>query len=123
MGMGREDSTDLATAGAGQTRNCPICHSRLMVGSFREFCPICVLYGALTSGSVRKVRRPSNMARLPLRFENYELVKGADGRPLELGRGSMGVTYKAIDVDLRCPVTLKRISENYLADGSVRARF
>jgi Protein kinase domain/NACHT domain len=123
MGMGREDSTDLATAGAGQTRNCPICHSRLMVGSFREFCPICVLYGALTSGSVRKVRRPSNMARLPLRFENYELVKGADGRPLELGRGSMGVTYKAIDVDLRCPVTLKRISENYLADESVRARF
>src|SRR5580704_5497004 len=123
MITGLEDSANPVTARVGQTRNCPMCHSRLMAGSFKDFCPICVLHGALTSGSVRKVRRPSKIARLPFRFENYELVKGADGRPLELGRGSMGVTYKAIDVDLRCPVTLKRISENYLADGSVRARF
>jgi serine/threonine protein kinase len=33
------------------------------------------------------------------------------GRPIELGRGAMGVTYKALDVDLRYPVTLKVISE------------
>jgi serine/threonine protein kinase len=26
------------------------------------------------------------------RFENYELVTGKDGKPLELGRGAMGVT-------------------------------
>ena len=45
------------------------------------------------------------------RFEHYELVMGEDGRPVELGRGAMGVTYKAFDVDLRCPVTLKVISE------------
>jgi serine/threonine protein kinase len=35
----------------------------------------------------------------------------------------MGVTYKAIDVDLRCPVTLKVISERYLGDESARLRF
>jgi hypothetical protein len=28
----------------------------------------------------------------------------------------MGITYKAFDVDLRCPVALKVISERYLGD-------
>ena len=35
----------------------------------------------------------------------------------------MGVTYKAFDVDLQCPVTLKVISEKYLGDESARLRF
>ena len=48
---------------------------------------------------------------------------GKDGKPVELGRGAMGVTYKAFDVDLRCPVTLKVISERYLGDESARLRF
>jgi hypothetical protein len=49
-----------------------------------------------------------------LRFEHYELVTGEDGKPVELGRGAMGVTYKAFDVDLRCPVTLKVYNDEYL---------
>ena len=57
------------------------------------------------------------------RFEHYELVTGEDGKPVELGRGAMGVTYKAFDVDLHCPVTLKVISEKYLSDESARLRF
>ena len=35
----------------------------------------------------------------------------------------MGVTYKAVDVDLQCPVTLKVISEKYLGDETARVRF
>ena len=35
----------------------------------------------------------------------------------------MGVTYKALDIDLRCPVTLKVISERHLGDQSARLRF
>jgi serine/threonine protein kinase/tetratricopeptide (TPR) repeat protein len=35
----------------------------------------------------------------------------------------MGVTYKAFDVDLHCPVTLKVINEKYLGDESARLRF
>jgi ankyrin repeat protein/serine/threonine protein kinase len=58
-----------------------------------------------------------------LRFEHYELVTGQDGKPVELGRGAMGVTYKAFDVDLHCLVTLKVISQKYIGDESARLRF
>jgi hypothetical protein len=37
------------------------------------------------------------------RFEHYEVMLDEAGRPIELGRGAMGVTYKALDVDLRMP--------------------
>jgi hypothetical protein len=57
------------------------------------------------------------------RFENYEVMLDQDGKPVELGRGAMGITYKALDVDLRCPVTLKVISEKYVGDESARVRF
>jgi hypothetical protein len=56
-------------------------------------------------------------------FENYEPMLDEEGRPIELGRGAMGVTYKALDVDLRCPVTLKVINERYLDDEQARLRF
>ena len=45
------------------------------------------------------------------------------GRPIELGRGAMGITYKGYDVDLRYPVTLKVISETHVGDESARLRF
>jgi serine/threonine protein kinase len=48
---------------------------------------------------------------------------GEDGTPVELGRGAMGVAYKAFDINLRCPVTLKVISERYLGDESAQLRF
>ena len=44
-------------------------------------------------------------------------------QPIELGRGAMGITYKAFDVDLRYPVKLKVISERYVGDESARLRF
>jgi len=51
------------------------------------------------------------------------VVLDDDGLPIELGRGAMGITYKAFDVDLRYPVTLKVISERYLGDESAQLRF
>jgi serine/threonine protein kinase len=95
-----------------------------------EFCPVCMLRralpGAAESGA-SSVSEDSVEATTPeqpaQRFEHYQLMTGEDGKPLELGRGAMGITYKALDINLRCPVTLKVISERYLGDESARLRF
>ena len=83
-----------------------------------RFCPVCLLRQAL--GGKSDSGEPAPVSR---RLEHYELVTDEDGKPIELGRGAMGVTYKAFDVDLRCPVALKLISERYLGDESARLRF
>ena len=92
-----------------------------------DFCPVCILRKALAGesgesspGSDRAETIPT---RVPHRFEHYELISDEDGKPVELGRGAMGVTYKAFDVDLICPVTLKVISEKYLGDATAQLRF
>src|SRR5271170_544864 len=108
-------------------RTCSICGSEFS-GSI-EFCPVCMLRKALPGGveSGESSASEDTIKSLPehvtRRFEHYELVTGEDGKPVELGRGAMGVTYKAFDVDLHCHVTLKVISERYLGDESARARF
>src|SRR6202047_4850386 len=108
-------------------RTCSICGSAFS-GAI-EFCPVCMLRKALAGGggSGESSACEDTIKLLPeqavQRFEHYELVTGEDGKPVELGRGAMGVTYKAFDVDLRCPVPLKVISEKYLGDESARLRF
>src|SRR6266436_3017777 len=107
-------------------RTCPSCGNELS-GAI-EFCPVCMLRKGLPGGvesgesSLEEAVKPT-AEQAAQRFEHYELVSGEDGKPLELGRGAMGVTYKAFDVDLHCPVTLKVISENYLGEESARLRF
>ena len=83
------------------------------------------LVGAVESGesSVSEDTVKPTPGQAVERFEHYELMKGEDGKPVELGRGAMGVTYKAFDVDLQRPVTLKVISERYLSDELARLRF
>jgi hypothetical protein len=108
-------------------RTCPSCGNELSGAT--EFCPVCMLRKALADG-VESGESSASEDTVKLtpeqavqRFEHYELVTGEDGKPVELGRGAMGVTYKAVDVDLRCPVALKVISERNLGDESARLRF
>src|SRR6516225_2920367 len=107
-------------------RTCPSCGNEF--SGAMEFCPVCMLRKGLAGGvesgesSFEDAVKPT-LDQPPNRFEHYELVMGEDGKPVELGRGAMGVTYKAIDVDLHCPVTLKVISERYLGDEPARLRF
>src|SRR5262249_51164237 len=107
-------------------RTCPSCGNECSAAM--EFCPVCMLRKGLAGGvesgesSFEEAVKPTP-DQPPKRFEHFELVTGEDGKPVELGRGAMGVTYKAFDVNLRCPVTLKVISERYLGDESARLRF
>jgi hypothetical protein len=107
-------------------RICPSCGNEF--SGAMEFCPVCVLRKAAADGvrsgesSFAESAKPTQ-AQAQQRFEHYELVTGEDGKPVELGRGAMGVTYKAFDVNLHCPVTLKVISDRYLGDESARLRF
>jgi hypothetical protein len=117
-----------------EPRTCPTCGTKFFATADTEFCPVCILNRAFAgesaatweSGSVSELAASTEQGdrgSQVRRFENYEVILDEVGKPMELGRGAMGITYKALDVDLRCPVTLKVISERYLGDESARLRF
>jgi hypothetical protein len=95
-------------------RTCPSCGNEL--SGAMEFCPVCMLRKGLAGGvksgesSASRDTVNSTPEQPRQRFEHYELVEDEDGKPVELGHGAMGITYKAFDVDLRCLVTLKVIT-------------
>jgi hypothetical protein len=105
-------------------RTCPSCGNEF--SGAMEFCPVCMLRKGLAEGaqsgesSCGDTLKPTP-DQPAQRFDHYELVTGENGKPVELGRSAMGVTYKAFDIN--CPVTLKVISEWYLGDESARLRF
>jgi TolB-like protein len=101
-------------------RACPVCGTLFPDSS--ESCPVCALQGALKPdsdvSSIKDARSESE-----LRFEHYRVLQNEDATPIELGHGAMGVTYKALDVNLRCEVALKVINARFIGDESARRRF
>lgn len=97
-------------------RACSVCGT--VVPDDSPFCPVCALRDAVET----ELDSASDTCS-ELHFEHYTVLKNADGEPFELGRGAMGVTYKAFDVHLQCPVALKIINAHLFGDASARHRF
>jgi serine/threonine protein kinase/Tfp pilus assembly protein PilF len=119
---------------AGKTvSTCPKCGTKIPGSLPHDRCPVCQLQGALESEIPSNLPAPKReevsdvgtkaAATVSLRFDHYELLTHDDSTPVELGRGAMGVTYRAFDSNLRCPVALKIINARYLKDESARLRF
>ena len=56
-------------------------------------------------------------------YQHYEILSRPDGTRWELGRGAMGVTYKARDINLDTPVALKIINARFSSQPGARQRF
>jgi serine/threonine protein kinase len=59
----------------------------------------------------------------PRRFGHYEILTRPDGSLHELGHGAMGITFKAIDLNLHIPVALKVLNLQLLQEDLARRRF
>jgi TolB-like protein len=61
--------------------------------------------------------------RTPPTYAHFEVELGADGYPVELGAGAMGLTYRARDTILECTVALKVIDTHWAGNPAARTRF
>ena len=90
-----------------EARTCPACGTKFFATTDSEFCPVCILRGAgANTGESSATQEPGPISGPAdslgetegtpevRRFEHYEVMLDEAGRPIELGRGAMGVTYK-----------------------------
>src|SRR6476469_985593 len=94
-----------------QIEYCDLCGTPLFLSSGAPGCLNCLLSGGRDGAEER-------------RYQHYEVKVREDGMtPSELGRGAMGITYRAVDLNLGAPVALKVISARYSNQRDARDRF
>jgi hypothetical protein len=89
---------------------------------------MCMLRKALASGVGSGESCSEDTAKplpeqSPRRFDHYQVAIHTDGTHVELGRGAMGITFKAFDTVLGNEVALKVIDARIAAHPEARERF
>ncbi len=85
------------------------------VGKFEDQCAACLLGLAWDEGEAQTANAE--------RFDHYQIATHTDGTPVELGRGAMGVTFKAFDTVLGNYVALKVIDARVATHPEAQGRF
>jgi serine/threonine protein kinase len=120
------------SAPSSATRRCPICGRTLPAGDAAAWCPVCLIRIALDPAGggdwpTHEEGFPESAITAPEagpgRFGHYEILTRPDGNLHELGHGAMGITFKAIDLNLRIPVALKVLNLELLQEELARRRF
>jgi tetratricopeptide (TPR) repeat protein len=131
-GKGRTDQETSGFASPPATRKCSICGRKLPASDPKASCPVCLLRLALNSDSVGgwpmeeeifAVSPTAAVEKSPARFAHYEILTRLDGSLHELGHGGMGITFKAIDLNLDIPVALKVLNLQLFQEKLARRRF
>jgi serine/threonine protein kinase len=100
-------------------RVCPVCGALVHAS---DPCPVCLLHSASRPDAFVFPSATATCSSEP-DFGHCQILRNTDGTPIELGRGAMGVTYKALDTHLDFVVALKVINIEMLGDECACRRF
>jgi serine/threonine protein kinase/Tfp pilus assembly protein PilF len=102
-------------------RLCPKCGSEIPADAPEGSCTFCLLQAGIDSEKETEHDSTPDAPEGGARFGVYEIDRREDGSLYELGRGAMGVTYRATDTSLQRKVALKIIKTD-IAERSADAR-